>query len=323
MLKFNAERGQKRSIKHSQVCPLAIVILAASLADASAESPGGELLKSAGVVIGYNAGVLPPFNFCSGALGGEDAQRIAGKLSAIHAANDAIASMARFKALALLDLQGDKAVQEKARKYYDIDVKRAAVAQFKRQFSTSEERERLCNSLISADAATFYLTRKYPRDVDRIVAFQIGYPWRSPECDFKAAFLVRPVVSAFSVAGVTSARAETPPDDGLTYISAVCSPRPPSAVDIAMRLRETSERQLHDYGVRNIVWTREEETGGPILQATGVLTRSGHDGIIFKSWWVGRKSVLEVTIGEEPDRFPSIISSEFLASVKSVGETAK
>ena len=110
---------------------------------------------------------------------------------------------------------------------------------------------------------------------------------------------------------VSTSKAETREEFGSPYISAICLTITVPRTDVVDQLKRAGKQQMLDMGVRNLRWIHEVSPMGEKLTALGEAQRNGITVTIEKALWIGFSILLEITLTEATEDYPSVETIQF------------
>jgi hypothetical protein len=287
---------------------LAPVILVRTAAVAEDKAVTNEAAKAAGFLVGADLSEQAYFSRCTRVFPDRAVtfMQISDKVAR---ENRAIARLAKEKWLAAIEIEDGKAKRIEVQDQYKQMVFKKL--QEETQTQTQTELNNICLGILNTDLSSLFISKKYPREVAVTLEYRVGYPWSPPNCEYRVTFAHEPKLSTVTEGGVSAPKAETREEFGLPYIGAVCWNIAPPHTDLIDQLKRVGEQQARDMGVRNLRWKQESSQIGQRLTSIGETQRAGIAVTIEKSLWIGENSLLEVTLSDETEDYPSIESIQF------------
>jgi hypothetical protein len=279
------------------------VILTGTLATAEDRVATTQAAKAAGFLVGVDRSTWTYYNRCARVFP-DRAPKFIETRDKVDRANKSIARLAKEKWLAAVEIQEGKAKRIEIQTQFDQMLFKELQQQTANQ--TQAELESICLGLLNSDPSKLFLSKKYPQEVQLMTEYHVGYPWSPPNCEYRVTFPHEPQISTTTTGGISTPKAETREEFGLPYIGALCVSIPASDGDLVDQLKRTGEQQARDIGVRNLRWKEESSSIGQRLTSIGETQRSGITVTMEKALWIGENSLLEVTVSDETEDYPSI-----------------
>jgi hypothetical protein len=169
-----------------------------------------------------------------------------------------------------------------------------------------------CDGLLARGVEELKTSERYPHEHARVLNYKVGYAWGLPGCEYQAAFPVRPEVHTIEANQQRTQRASTPAGDMPTII-AVCRPLPSGGALAAIsQVKTDGMRALEESGVKNLRLQEKATQKGYELDVTGEKSVDGIDTIVSRVFYLGKTSLLEITITESASIAPSLIATQFM-----------
>lgn len=130
-------------------------------------------------------------------------------------------------------------------------------------------------------------------------------------CEDQAAFPERPEVRTTEINQQRTYRASTP-EGKIPTITAVCWPLPHGALAAISQVKTSAMRALEEPGVKNLRVQERAAQKGYELDVTDEKSADGIETIVSRVFYLGKTSLLEVTIAESASVAPSLIATQFL-----------
>jgi hypothetical protein len=287
---------------------LVALIMAGTPTDADDRTAATQAAKAAGFLVGADRGTWTYYNRC-GRVFPDHAAKFIELRDKVDRANKSIARLAKEKWLAVIETQEGKAKRVEMQTQFDQIIFKELQKQTENQ--TQSDLEKSCLGFLNTDPSSFFLSKKYPRQVALMTEYRVGYTWSPPNCEYRVTFPHEPHITTVTIGGVSTPKAETREEFGLPYIGAICMNIPASHKGLIDQLKRTGEQQASDMAVRNLRWTEEASPIGQRLTSLGETQRSGMTVTIEKALWIGENSLLEVTLSDEAEDYPSIEVIQF------------
>jgi len=265
--------------------------------------------EAAGYLVGADRGTRIYFNRCARVFPDRSA-RFNEIRDKVDQANRGISRLVKEKWLAAVEIQEGKAKRVEFQAQFDQMIFKELQQQTRNQ--TQAELVSICEGFLSADPSTFFLSKKYTDKVALVAEYRVGYPWSPPNCEYRVIFPHEPQITITTQGGLSTPKAETREEFGLPYIGAICVSIPSSQGDVIDQLKRVGEQQMRDMGVRNLRWSQGlPSTIGQRVTAIGETQRSGVPVTMEKALWIGATSLLEITLSDETENYPSIETTQF------------
>jgi hypothetical protein len=288
------------------VLTAAVMLTFAGTAGSQTADDYQRLGQDAGKVIGAYNGATILLEFCAAKFPSLR-EGIRRGYQELETTNSSIVTMARNKLYAASELTEGASSRGRIDKMFE-DVRN----QLRTNFAASENLRAICDANAAPDVRPWKVQDKYPQEYVRITEFKIGYPWRPLACDYQMTFPVRPDVQTVQVERQTTLRAITP-EGNLPTITAACWPRGAGSDQNAIaHIKSNGMQALRDFGVKNLRLVEDITPKGHVLHAVGEKSANGLDVVAEDVIYLGKTSILEVTIIDSNSAYPSLIGSQFL-----------
>jgi len=228
--------------------------------------------------------------------------------------NGPIFTMAQLKFMAAAEQDLGVAGREKVKRQFDDVRTRQLPEELKKLAPTLREAVSYCDSIISNPARHIFLT-SFPDAFTYVLNYDIGYQQKIENCEFVASFPIFPEKTNITSFGKSGIRLETPEFEYLPSISASCSYWQSKIPDAAIgQILSVTYDYFSQIGFQTNT-TDNISNRDRVVTVVGRGTRSGMQMTLSKSYYIGKRSVLEVTVGEPTDFYPSIITQQFFDNI--------